>query len=308
MLKISVVVRALNEEEHLPHLITGLKNQSIQPDELILVDSGSTDQTVSLAEASGFTIKRLAPEDFSFGRALNLGFSTASGDIVVVLSAHVFPTHDNFLERLLEPFGDSEVAVSYGRQIGDSRTKFSEHQILRGWFPEESVWDQGHPFCNNANAAVKRSAWESLKYDESLSGLEDLEFAKRAQQRGWGLSYVSEATVVHVHEETWRKVSTRYAREAAAYKRIYPSRTLGFLHLFSLFLKNTFHDFGQARDQRVLLKNVSSIVLFRMAQFVGTWKGFRISEPESFELIQRFYYPPAPKSPHATPHESAKVP
>lgn len=271
------------------------------------MDSGSTDQTVSLAKAAGFTIERLAPEDFSFGRALNLGFSTASGDIVVVLSAHVFPTQDDFLEQLLEPFTSSEVAVSYGRQIGDNRTKFSEHQVLRGWFPEESVWDQGHPFCNNANAAVKRSVWESLRYDESLSGLEDLEFVKRAQQQGLKVSYVSEATVVHVHEETWGKVSTRYAREAAAYKKIYPSQTLGFLHLFFLFLKNTSHDFGQAQNQGVLVRSLRPIVLFRAAQFEGTWKGFRKSERETFELVRRFYYPPAAKSRQVTSDDNVKA-
>lgn len=301
--RISVLIRALNEEKHLPTLISALKNQTLTVSELILVDSGSTDRTVSIAHEAGFTIETISPQEFSFGRALNLGFSACTGEIVVVLSAHVSPTGENFLEELVRPFEIPQIAVAYGRQVGDHRTKFSESQVMRGWFPETSIWDQEHPFSNNANAAIRRATWVERPYDESLTGLEDLDFAKEAQNRGWKIAYVSEAAVIHVHEETWRKVYSRYTREAAAYRRIFPGHWLTGPSLLALLFRNISHDVAQAQRERVLLQNLFSILLFRCAQFAGTWRGSRIQASRAPELIQRFYYPPA-RSDSSTPEKA----
>ena len=80
---VSIVIRALNEADHLPDLYEGIVRQTRQPDQVILVDSGSTDATVDLSETAGAEIVRIAPEAFSFGRALNLGCSAAHGDVFV---------------------------------------------------------------------------------------------------------------------------------------------------------------------------------------------------------------------------------
>ena len=81
---------------------------------------------------------------------------------------------------------------------------------------------QRHPFSSNANALVRTAAWEQLRYREELTGLEDLDFAKRAIESGDFIAYVAEAPVVHVHEESWEVIQNRYRREAIAYKNIYP--------------------------------------------------------------------------------------
>jgi glycosyltransferase involved in cell wall biosynthesis len=266
--------------------------QTVKPGQLVLVDSGSSDDTVKIAHDSGFDIVHLEARDFSFGRALNLGLAKCRHDVVVILSAHVYPVGPDFLARLVEPLSDPRFAISYGRQVGDHRTKFSEKRIMKGWFPETSIWDQSHAFSNNANAAIKRSVWEKYPYDESLSGLEDLDFARRAQQAGWKVSYAADAEVVHVHEETWKKVSQRYAREAAAYTKIYPATHLSLMHLLSLLVRNIAHDMSDAVSERVIIRNFIPIVRFRFAQFTGTRRGFKRSFDYEPELARRFFYPP----------------
>lgn len=290
----SIVVRALNEAEHLPRLIEGLSHQTIQPDEVILVDSGSTDDTVALAEAAGWRITHIAKKDFSFGRSLNLGCDFAKGDILIMLSAHVYPVYDTYLEHMIQPFERSETGITYGRQVGDERTKFSESRVMLKWFPEESIFDQGHPFSNNANAAVRKKLWETYKYDEELTGLEDLEFARRAQADGHRIAYVAEAPVVHVHEETWATVRNRYRREAIAYARIMGEKHMGAFEAIKLGITNTSSDYFHALKGREFFKNIRAIPAFRIAQFYGAWQGFRTVGNISEELKNRFYYPTDP--------------
>ena len=207
--KTSIVIRALNEAEHLPALFSGLLRQTRQPDQVILVDSGSDDDTVAIAEAHGADIIHIAPADFSFGRALNVGCEAATGDVLVFVSAHVYPTDEHWLANLIAPFHDAATALSYGRQTGDHRTKFSELQLLRQWFPDVSDPDQATPFCNNANCAVRRNWWTRHPYDENLTGLEDLAWAERALADGGRIAYRADATIVHIHEEDFSGIRNR---------------------------------------------------------------------------------------------------
>ncbi|MFO7145096.1 family 2 glycosyl transferase, partial [Arthrospira sp. PCC 8006] len=193
MVKCSLVIRCYNEEQHIDRLLSGIMQQTLIDREIIIVDSGSTDATVSIASRYPVKIVSIRPEDFSFGRALNLGCRAASGDIIVIASAHVYPLYKDWLENLLYPFQRPEVALVYGRQRGNEITKYSEHQVFAKWFPETPDPSQMHPFCNNANAAIRRQVWEKLPYDETLTGLEDLDWAKRAQRLGYQIAYQPEA-------------------------------------------------------------------------------------------------------------------
>ena len=295
MPSVSVVIRCLNEEQHIGRLLSGLVRQSRQPDEIIVVDSGSTDATVSVAERYGPTLVHIKPEQFSFGRALNLGCEAASGDLLVFVSAHVYPLYDSYLALLTEPFEDPETALTYGRQVGDHRTKYSESRVMLQWFPEKSIKNQIYPFCNNANAAIRRSVWQDMRYDESLTGLEDLDWARRAQGNGHQIAYVAEAPVAHVHEERWKAVHNRYRREAIAYKKIMGDESaVSGPESVRLALRNAATDYAQAARDGVLLSNLAGIPSFRAAQFLGAWQGFRQGDDVSEGLKRRFYYPTQP--------------
>ena len=148
----SIVIRAYNEEQHLPRLLAGLAQQTIKDVEIIVVDSGSTDQTVSIAESFGARIVRIPSAEFTFGRSLNFGVREATREIVVIASAHVYPVYPDWLETLLHPFEDGKVALTYGKQRGYAGSKFSEHQIFHQWYPDAGKPKQATVFCNNANA------------------------------------------------------------------------------------------------------------------------------------------------------------
>ena len=287
----SIVIRAYNEERHIGRLLDGITQQSLPGAQIILVDSGSTDATVSIAARYPVEVVHLRPEEFTFGHSLNLGLARAAADVVVIASAHVYPVYPDWLERLLEPFHAPQVALVYGKQRGAERTHFSEHMIFHQWFPDASVARQGHPFCNNANAAIRRTLWEQHPYDESLPALEDLAWARWAFENGGGIAYSAEAEVIHVHNETWKGVHNRYRREGMAFSRIYPQERFGLRDLLRLFSGNAASDLRAAARAGKLGAEWRGILRFRWAQFSGTYQGYRQSGPLTEQLRQAFYYP-----------------
>ncbi|MDX6217180.1 MAG: hypothetical protein QOG99_2764 [Frankiales bacterium] len=286
----SVVIRCLNEEAHIGRLLTGLMRQRTRPGQIVVVDSGSTDGTLDIARRFPVEVVHIAPEEFSFGRALNRGLAVATGEVGLLLSAHVYPVRTTWLEEMVAPFARPDVALSYGRQQGNEVTRYSEHRILDRWFPRESDPDQRHPFCNNANAAVRLDVWKRQPYDEDLTGLEDMAWAKAALDQGYRVAYVAEAAIVHAHDESWASVVNRYRREAIAHKRIYDEAKMSAPEAASLFLASVGSDLTHAVRDRSPSK-VSDIVSFRAAQFLGTYQGFAQSGPVHAALKRRFYYP-----------------
>lgn len=291
-MKVSIVIRAYNEEKHIGRLMDGIEHQQFDGEiEVILVDSGSTDSTVSIAEHMGAKIVRIEKSEFTFGRALNIGCKAASGDILLFASAHVYPVYNDWITRIVKQFEPSDVACVYGRQIGNDITRYSEHQVFNKWFPSESNTLQKTPFCNNANCAVRRELWEKYPYDEALTGLEDLHWANHILGKGFHLSYEAEATIVHVHEETDAKVRNRYMREAMAMKDILPEVHFGKTDFLRMVIYNVTNDFLHAIKDGVFFRECMGIWRFRFNQFYGTYLGHNQKGGMTADLKNRFYYP-----------------
>lgn len=286
----SIVIRAYNESQHLGRLIEGIKQQTVQDVEVILVDSGSTDSTVSIAESLGAKVVHIPSAEFTFGRSLNFGIKPASHELIVIASAHVYPVYPDWLETLLHPFQDQRVALTYGKQRGYAGSKYSEHQIFHQWYPDASTLDQTTAFSNNANAAIRKSLWDAHPYDETLTGLEDLEWSKWAKGQGYRIAYVAEAEIVHIHNETPNGIYNRYRREAMALRKIYPEAHFNLYDFLRLTFTNILSDLWHAARDRVLLKSIASIFWFRFAQFHGTRIGHRETSLVTPQLRETFYY------------------
>jgi len=307
---ISVVIRCYNEQNHIGKLLHGLMQQTKADLEIIVVDSGSTDETTTIANRYSVKILTINPSEFSFGKSLNYGCETASSDFIVIASAHVYPIYKDWLEQLLYPFQDPSVGLVYGKQRGGETTRYSEHQIFEKWFPNQSNFSQPHAFCNNANAVIRKSVWNQYRYNEELTGLEDVDFADRILKSGHKIAYQHQAAVCHIHNEMPHQIYNRYRREAIALKRIYPNEHFHFGDFLRLYIHNVFSDFRQTTRNGLQIKHLYDIPLFRYMQFWGTYQGFKKSGPLSSQLKQTFYYPNhnRPKSPSKiSRHMSAKL-
>jgi rhamnosyltransferase len=288
---LSIVIRTFNEQQHIGRLLFGITQQTIPDPEVILVDSGSTDDTVAVASHYPVNIVNISPADFTFGRSLNTGIAASSGDIIVIISAHCYPVYPDWLEQLIKPFNDANIGLTYGRQKAGETNYYSEHQFFRKYFPENSVSQQSHPYSHNANAAIRRDLWVQQPYEENLTGLEDLAWSSWMMSEGFSIAYVAEAVVVHSHQETFSQVHNRYRREAIAMKHILPQSRFTFSDFVKMWIRTTLSDLLQAKRDKVLNKQWRSVTVFRLMQYWGTYRGFHYGGKITAELHRSFYYP-----------------
>lgn len=290
---ISVVLRTFNEERYLPELLQAIHEQDAQADgvEIVVVDSGSTDRTREIASGFGCRIVEINKTDFTFGRSLNYGCVAAKGEYLVFVSGHCVPVDSSWLSSLVQPLRKCQVDYTYGRQLGRDTTKYSERQVFKKYYPSDSQVPQIGFFCNNANAALTKRAWEKHGFDEELTGLEDMMMAKRICESGGSIGYIAEAAVYHIHDETWKQVRTRYEREAMALRAIMPEVQLSFLDCQRYFITGAFHDCRVAWDEGVLHSKLIEIIKFRLYQFWGAYRGNQSHRMFSASNREEYFYP-----------------
>lgn len=289
----SIVIRTLNESRYLDELLAAVGRQRLDglSCEVIVVDSGSTDGTLDIARRHGCKLVHITREQFSFGRSLNLGCAAASGDALVMVSGHCVPTDEHWLARLCAPLAAGTAQYSYGRQVGGPSSHYSECRIFAKYFPETSAIPQDGWFCNNANAALAKTAWERHRFDEELTGLEDMELAKRLVAAGGRVAYVAEACVQHHHEESWPQVKRRFEREAIALQSIMPQVHVGRRDFARYLVTSVWKDLQSARRDGVPAAQWRNILQYRFWQYWGSYKGNHEHRKLSRAQKDLYFYP-----------------
>jgi rhamnosyltransferase len=209
---VGVVIRTLNESELIGRCIATLRAQQPEFDlDILVVDSGSTDDTVAIAEAGGARVLHMRPDDFDYSKALNVGIEAVRGDLVVLLSAHAIPTDDRWLSHLLDPFEDPAVAGVTARQVPWPDAPWDEVLRLGRTFGDVPVRytraNAGDLVFSNAASAVRRADWEREPF--TLPAAEDLEWAQRMVAGGHTVAYAPAAQTLHSHAESPRAKARR---------------------------------------------------------------------------------------------------
>jgi len=194
--------------------LASIDEQTYRDFELLLVDSGSIDRTREIFAGHGGRVIRMRSDDFTFGHSLNVGIREARGSFIVILSAHAIPTNPTWLERLITPLRQPNTAMVFGGQRGHELSKFSEARDFERIFPAKpQLMNEYEVFVNNANSAIRRDLWEQHQFDEGLPGLEDAEWAKHWVLRDMEVRYEADASIFHIHTESWPQVRHRFYRE-----------------------------------------------------------------------------------------------
>ena len=200
---ISVIVPVHNGSQTLPACLQALQSQSHPPDEIIVVDDGSTDDTATVAARFGVTV--LSQAKAGPAAARNYGARVARGDILLFTDADCAPA-PNWIERMLAPFADPTVAGAKG----EYRTRQPE---LIARFVQQEYQDRydrmvGQPqidFVDTYSAAYRRQLFLAAGgFDPTFptASVEDQEFSFRLAEQGHRLVYVPGATVYHQHDRS----------------------------------------------------------------------------------------------------------
>ena len=235
-LKISVVIPVLNAAGTLPALLKALaEQQPSPPDEIILVDSLSTDDTRRIALAQPHV--RVVPlERFSHGRARNLGAREATGAIIVLMTQDALPADRHWLAALLEPLADPQVAAVHSRQVPRPDAPPTEQFFLAYHFPPGPPVRRVRPagrsltladvFFSNVSAAVRREFLLRHPFDETLIMSEDQQFARDLIAEGYAIVYQPASVVVHSHRYSLGTAFRRYFDSVYSLTLIFPAHDL----------------------------------------------------------------------------------
>ena len=192
----SILIRTKNEARSLGTTLQAVFEQSVRAEEVLVLDSGSTDGTLDVAARFPVRVITMPASEWSYPKALNVGFDAATGNVVVCLSAHCRPMTIRWLELLVRHFDDPAVAGTWGAEI------FSDRGRIEPGPPR--IQEPGHYGSeyaafglSNANSAIRRSVWEQVPFDESLPAAEDRAWGLAVLRAGYRIVYEPAAAVRH---------------------------------------------------------------------------------------------------------------
>lgn len=220
VIRVSVIIPTLNATQYIEKLIVRLKNQSIQPHETIVVDSSSTDQTADIAKSLGAIVLTVKQEEFDHGGTRNFAASHATGDVLLFLTQDAMPSNEHFIENLIKPLRDEQVAASHGRQMSLPGTQLLETIAKEYNYPPQSYYKSKEDiqrygiktfFFTNVCSAIKTSVFYKVgKFPEPILVSEDMMFSAKCILVGYKVAYVADAQVNHSHNYTLRQTFKRY--------------------------------------------------------------------------------------------------
>ena len=195
---VSIIIRTKNEEAWIGRCLDAIKEQTYGNHEIILVDTGSTDNTLEILKNYDVNLI-IYDEKYIPGKALNSGCREAKGEYLVFISAHCLPVNEFWLENLVKDISDPYIAGIYGKQEPMSSTNpFDKRDLILTFGLDRKVqWKDN--FFHNANSIIKIKLWKQLPFDETLSNIEDRIWAANMQKFGYCIVYEPTARVFHHH-------------------------------------------------------------------------------------------------------------
>ncbi len=164
-LTLSIVIPVYNEERYLKACLDSIKKQSVQPNEVIVVDNNSQDSSVQIARCYR-KIKMLHEPKQGVFYASQRGFSAARSDVIARIDADsLLPTY--WVERVISDFSDNESLAATTGPVTYYDMPLPRHNW---WFNHIMCaftykYSPTTPFLCGSNMAVRRRDWQGLFKD-----------------------------------------------------------------------------------------------------------------------------------------------
>jgi rhamnosyltransferase len=217
---VNIIVVTYNAQPLLAKLLAGLQSQS-QDNEILIIDSSSTDSTSDIAAAYGIRIITIPQSEFDHGGTRNLGIEQVKGEFIAFMTQDAICADEHAVAELIRPLRENQnIAAVYGRQLacGDARV-FARHLRLFN-YPETSYvrglddrkkYGIKTAFLSNSFAAYRTSVLKEIGgFESRLIFGEDTFAAAKILLKGKKIAYAADAKVFHSHNYTTLQDFRRY--------------------------------------------------------------------------------------------------
>ncbi len=216
-LTVSVVVPVKDGERYLRELLDAVRRE--QPEEILVIDSGSRDRSLEIARAAGARVLEIEPSEFAHGRTRNFVAEQSSGELICFLTQDATPC-PGWLEAYREAFALAQDAgAAYGPHLPRAETSPMIARELSEFFAGFSP--DGEPvvqragdssFLSNVNACYARACWEQVRFRD-VAYSEDQAFGTDMLEAGWAKVFHPGAAVLHAHDYSPLEFMRRYFDE-----------------------------------------------------------------------------------------------
>ncbi len=214
---VSIIIPVKNAGRYVEKQLRAIFSQDDVPQpKVILIDSGSTDETLRIAERYPVRVIHIRPEDFNHGETRNLGARESSGDYIVFLTQDATPANSSWLKNLIKPVREDEkVAGSFSRHIPRAGCSIPlARQIEEEWEQtgglkrivkqadsreELESRKSFYVYFANTSSCLRRSAWEKFPFRDVEFG-EDADWVERVLLAGYRIVYEPSSAVLHSHD------------------------------------------------------------------------------------------------------------
>ncbi|MGY2293212.1 glycosyltransferase family 2 protein [Pseudomonas sp. SDO528_S397] len=208
---LSLIIPTRNAASHLDRLLPALRMQTLQPDEILVVDSASSDDTVARFRAFGARVEVIDAKDFNHGGTRRWASEQVSGEVVIVMTQDAIPAEpDTFANLVAELQLDPLNGVAYGRQLPHPNAGVLGAQSRHFNYPDQSRTktladseELGIKTCFSSDSfsVYRRSALQAVGgFPADVIGSEDAYVAARMLLAGFKVRYAASALVYHSHD------------------------------------------------------------------------------------------------------------
>lgn len=207
MTKVSLVIPTLNAEGDIEGLLNRIYRQTRRPDEVIVVDSSSSDRTVDIVKTFEWVrLISIERSEFNHGLTRDMALRESIGDIVCFMTQDAVPADEFYIENLIAPIlNDFRVVVSSGRQLPkDDARRFEQLVREFNYGPESNVRSKADVvtmgikayFATDVCSAYRRSAYIELGGFGKTDMSEDMLMAAKAVNAGYSVAYAADAVCI----------------------------------------------------------------------------------------------------------------
>jgi len=205
--RISVVLLTKNSAETVKKSIESIVNQTHKPDEIVVVDGNSKDNTQGIVKQ--YPIKLITEPGLGFGHARNLGVKNAEGDIIFFTDSDCY-ADEKWIEKSLPHFSDSNIAGVTGQtRLWNTNYGVARFIACVGGRMNMPTKQRFVKIAPTMNLAIRRdTTFEVGGFDESLIRGEDTELTYKVTKR-YKIFYEPEAIIWFKGSPTLRIASKK---------------------------------------------------------------------------------------------------